>query len=159
VRALALQAAATERDLQISQLNQISDLDQISHLNDPDRLGHQQDDEPDGRMPMLICDDRPEVRQELSRVLRLRSQGEVVSVDDRTDLLNTYRAISPVQVMIGIHPGSTFGIDALDLLLENHPKSQPVVYGSRRDIELLARAYARGAGGLLLWETGTLHLR
>lgn len=148
MRAQAQQTAAIERDLQ------------ISHLHNPDyRLGRQQDDESDGRMPMLICDDRPKVRQELSRVLRLRSHGAVESVVDGTDLVSTYRAISPVQVMIGIHPGSTFGIDALDRLLENHPKSRPVVYGSRRDIALLARAYARGAGALLLWETETSQLR
>ena len=108
----------------------------------------------DGQLSVLICDDRADVRRELSRVFQLRSQGPVESVGDGGDLLDTYEAKSPVQVMIGVHPDSTFGVDALDLLLERHPTAQPVVYGSRRDIEFLARVYARGAAGLVLWEIG-----
>lgn len=109
---------------------------------------------PDGQVSVLICDDRADVRLELSRVFRLRSQGAVESIGDGGALLQAYGATSPVQIMIGVHPGSNFGIDALELLLAHHPEALPVVYGSRRNIELLARVYARGAAGLLLWEVG-----
>jgi DNA-binding NarL/FixJ family response regulator len=102
----------------------------------------------------LICDDRPDVRRELSQVFQLRSPGPVESVGAGSDLLSIYETRSPVQVMIGVHPGSTFGVDALDLLLAQHPTASPVVYGSRRDVEFLAGVYARGAAGLLLWEIG-----
>jgi DNA-binding NarL/FixJ family response regulator len=109
---------------------------------------------PAGQLSVLICDDRPDVRRELSRVFQLRSQGPVESVGAGSDLLQTYETRSPIQVMIGVHPGSTFGVDALDLLLARHPTASPVVYGSRRDVEFLASVYARGAAGLLLWEIG-----
>ncbi len=109
---------------------------------------------PAGQLSVLICDDRPDVRRELSRVFQLRSQGPVESVGAGSDLLSTYETMSPIQVMIGVHPGSTFGVDALDLLLAQHPTALPVVYGSRRDVDFLASVYARGAAGLLLWEIG-----
>ena len=109
---------------------------------------------PAGQLSVLICDDRPDVRRQLSLVFQLRSQGPVESVGDGSELLNSYEARSPIQVMIGVHPGSTFGVEALDLLLARHPTASPVVYGSRRDVEFLASVYARGAAGLLLWEIG-----
>ena len=109
---------------------------------------------PAGQLSVLICDDRPDVRRELSQVFQLRSPGPVESVGAGSDLLSIYETRSPVQVMIGVHPGSTFGVDALDLLLAQHPTASPVVYGSRRDVEYLAGVYARGAAGLLLWEIG-----
>jgi DNA-binding NarL/FixJ family response regulator len=135
-----LQTAATAGDRPVTQ---VSAIDQVSP---------QERAAVDDRMTMLVCDDRPEVRQQLSRILRHRSQGAVESVADGTDLLDAYAATAPAQVLIGVHGGSTFGSDALDLLLANHPASSPVIYGSRSDIDLLARVYARGAAGLLVWE-------
>jgi hypothetical protein len=55
-------------------------------------------------------------------------------------------------VLIAIHADTTAGIDAINLLLGLHPRANTVVYGSVTDVELLAAAYARGAGGLLVWE-------
>jgi DNA-binding NtrC family response regulator len=109
----------------------------------------------DCQLSVLICDDRVDVRQELSLAFQLRSQGPVESVGDNAALLDLYETRSPIQVMIGVHPGSTFGLDALVMLLARHPAALPVVYGARSDIELLASVYARGAAGLVLWEIGT----
>jgi CheY-like chemotaxis protein len=63
---------------------------------------------------VLICDDRPAVRQELSEALRSDSLDSIHEVSDGAAL--------------------------------------PIVIGSLADIDLLAAAYARGAGGLVLWE-------
>jgi hypothetical protein len=58
-------------------------------------------------------------------------------------------------VLIGVHSGTTIGTQAIDLLLAAHPDAAPIVIGSITDLDLLAGAYARGAGGLLLWEPET----
>jgi len=37
-------------------------------------------------------------------------------------------------------------------LLERHPAIAPIIVGSAAGIDLPAEAYARGGGGLMLWE-------
>jgi len=103
---------------------------------------------------VLVCDDRADVRRELSRIVGLRTPSAVHGVADGAALLNAYDATSTVQVMIGVHSGATVGPDAFGLLLGTHPTASPILFGSISDIDLLAGVYARGAGGLLLWELG-----
>ena len=55
-------------------------------------------------------------------------------------------------MLIAIHARSTVGNEALTMLLGRHPAVAPIIVGSAADIDLLAEAYARGAGGLMLWE-------
>ena len=103
---------------------------------------------------VLICDDRAAVRLELSKTLRLGASGPVLGVPDGDALLDAYENGARDQVLIGVHSGSTVGIHAVTLLLETHPDAAPFLFGSMNDIDLLADAYCRGAGGLLLWEPG-----
>ena len=103
---------------------------------------------------ILICDDRAAVRMELSKTLRLGATGSVLGVPDGNALLDAYRERARDQVLIGVHSRSTVGVQALVLLAETHPNSVPFLFGSLTDIDLLAAAYCRGAGGLLLWEPG-----
>jgi DNA-binding NarL/FixJ family response regulator len=101
---------------------------------------------------VLICDDRPAVRHELSEALRFDSLDSVHEVSDGAALLDAYEADAIDQVLVGVHSGSVVGTQAIDLLLATHPDAAPIVIGSLVDIDLLAAAYARGAAGLLLWE-------
>ena len=105
---------------------------------------------------VLICDDRPTVGRELSQTFRqfLPSIAPVRAhvVTDGFALVDAFEATPAGLVLIGIHAGTTAGIDAINLLLAIHPQARTVVYGSVTDVELLAVAYAQGAGGLLVWE-------
>jgi DNA-binding NarL/FixJ family response regulator len=104
---------------------------------------------------VLICDDRPDVRRELSQALRSGSRDLVHEVPDGNALLDAYEEGAD-QVLIGVHSGTTVGAQAVELLLAAHPDAAPIVIGSMADLDLLAGAYARGTGGLLLWEPETL---
>ena len=105
---------------------------------------------------ILLCDDRAEVRLELAKVLRGGSPDpvHVLALPDGSALLDAYNATVNHLVLIGIHSGTSIGIEATDLLLEMHPAAATIVFGSSADIDLLSVAYARGCTGLLLWETG-----
>jgi len=105
---------------------------------------------------VLICDDRPATGRELSQTFR-RFLPSIVPVSaqlvaDGFALVDAYQAAPADLVLIGIHTDSTAGIDAINLLLGLYPDAKTVVYGSVADVELLAAAYAQGAGGLLVWE-------
>ena len=78
----------------------------------------------------------------------------MLGVADGRDLVSAYEANPTAQILIGVHAGSTFGADAFDLLIGTHPTAPMIIFGSMKDIDLLARVYARGAIGLLLWELG-----
>ncbi len=108
------------------------------------------------RRSVLICDDRPGIRHELARALRFDSLDLVHEVPDAPTLLAAYEESAIDRVLIGVHSGTTIGTEAIDLLLAAHPDAAPIVIGSMIDLDLLAGAYARGAGGLLLWEPETL---
>lgn len=125
---------------------------------DPDRSGRRNAGPAaaalEGMRSMVICDDRVEVRRELSCLLRGRSQDSVVGVADGAALLDAYHEGPARQVLVGIHSASTVGREAINLLRGAHPTAAPVVFGALTDIDLLADAYVLGAGGLLLWESG-----
>jgi DNA-binding NarL/FixJ family response regulator len=105
---------------------------------------------------VLICDDRTDVRRGFAEQVgqpEFRSgPGEIVGVADGFALLQALEANPDASVLIAIHSESSIGIQALTMLLGRHPSAAPIIVGSAADIELLAEAYARGAGGLLLWE-------
>jgi DNA-binding NtrC family response regulator len=105
---------------------------------------------------VLICDDRPEVGRELSQTFRLYLPSiapvNAHLVADGFALVDAFESKPADLVLIGIHAGATAGIDAINLLLGIHPQARTVVYGSVADVEMLAAAYAQGAGGLLVWE-------
>jgi CheY-like chemotaxis protein len=104
---------------------------------------------------VLICDDRPAAGCELSQTFRqfLPSIAPVDAevVADGFALVDAFEATQADLVLIGIHAATSTGIEAINLLLGIHPQARTVVYGSVIDVELLAAAYAQGAGGLLVW--------
>jgi hypothetical protein len=80
------------------------------------------------RRSVLICDDRPDVRHELSQALRSDSRDPVHEVPDGTALLDSYEGGAD-QVLIGVHSGTTIGTEAVELLLATHPDAAPIVFG------------------------------
>jgi CheY-like chemotaxis protein len=105
---------------------------------------------------VLICDDRADVRRGLAEQVGqpefLAGPEDIAGVADGFALLQALEARPDAAVLIAIHAGSSTGIQALTMLLGRYPSATPIVVGSAADIVLVADAYARGAGGLLLWE-------
>jgi DNA-binding NarL/FixJ family response regulator len=107
---------------------------------------------------VLICDDRPNIRRALARQVGQPEfccpPVEIVAVTDGFALLAALEATPAAAVLIAIHAGSTVGDEAITMLQGRHPAVAPIIVGSVVDIDLLTQAYARGAGGLMLWEPG-----
>jgi DNA-binding NarL/FixJ family response regulator len=102
---------------------------------------------------VVICDDRPAVRQSLSEMLLpLPSLASIDSVTNGFALVDVCAGRAVDVVLIGVHDGNTTGEDAIGLLLGMAPASAVIVIGSANDIDLLAAAASRGARGLLLWD-------
>jgi CheY-like chemotaxis protein len=123
-------------------------------------LGHPSSRPVPGKSPqltsVLICDDRTDVRrgfaEQVGQPEFLSGHGEIVGVADGFALLQALEVKPDASVLIAIHSGSSTGIQALTMLLGRHSSAAPIIVGSAADIGLLADAFARGAGGLLLWE-------
>ena len=102
---------------------------------------------------VLICDDRPAARQGLAELLRpLPSLQETRCVSNGFAALDALAAEPVDLVLIGVHPASPTGQDAIGLVLGMHPSTVIIVVGSASDTDVLTPAYIRGARGMLLWE-------
>ncbi len=100
---------------------------------------------------VLICDDRPPVGRALAELLRpLPSLPAIRCVSDGFAVVDALAAEPVDLVLIGVHRASQIGPVAIDLVLGMHPSTVIVVVGSAGDIDVLARAYLRGARGMLL---------
>lgn len=102
---------------------------------------------------VLICDQRFNVRQALSR--RMTAMPLIVdigSVSDGFALLDAYAAKPHALVLIGIHRHDAHGPEAMSLLLSMHPNALVIAFGSSSDTGPLVEAVGRGARGLMLWE-------
>ncbi len=105
---------------------------------------------------VLICDDRPPVGAALAELLRpLPSLPSIRCVSDGFAVVDALAAEPVDLVLIGVHPASRIGPEAIGLVLGIHPSTVIIVVGSADDINVLAPAYVRGARGMLLWETPT----
>jgi len=101
---------------------------------------------------VLICDDRPTARQGLAELLRPLPSLEIRCVADGFAVVDALAAEGVDLVLIGVHPASDVGLQAVDLVLGMHPSTVVVVVGSVGDLDVVVPAYLRGAQGLLLWE-------
>jgi DNA-binding NarL/FixJ family response regulator len=105
---------------------------------------------------VLICDDRPAARRAVAELLRpLPSLPAIRCVSDAFAAVDALAAEPVDLVLIGVHPASRMGPQAIGLVLGMYPSTVIIVVGSADDIDVLAPAYARGARGMLLWETPT----
>ena len=102
---------------------------------------------------VLICDDRPSVRQCLLDMLGpLPALVDIEWVTDGFALVDAFTARPVDLVLIGIHRASNKGAEATTLLLGMHPTAVIIVFGAPTNIDVLAAAHARGARGLLPWD-------
>jgi len=109
-----------------------------------------------GRGPVtsvLICDDRPAVRLNLTDMLRpLPALLSITAVSDGFALVDAHHAEPADVILIGFHDlGDTAG-HAMSLILGMDPSAIVIMVGSVYDTELVVNAYVRGARGLLLWD-------
>ena len=102
---------------------------------------------------VLICDERPNARMLLARLLNAGTSVVTGAVPDAFTLVDAYTTRPADVVFIGQRRDSAGGADALDLLLGLHPAAAVIVFGSAHDAPLLAAALTRGARGLMLWDT------
>jgi DNA-binding NarL/FixJ family response regulator len=103
---------------------------------------------------VLICDERPNARVLLARLLTAGTSVTVTgAVPDAFTLVDAYTTRPADVVFIGVHSGTADGADALGLLLGLHPAATVIVFGSAHDAVLLTAALSRGARGLMLWDT------
>ena len=101
---------------------------------------------------VLICDDRPAMLHGLLNLLRpLPSLVDIAWVTDGFALVDAVAAQPVDLVLVGIHRTNAAGAEAVNLLLEMHPTSVIIVFGSISDIDILAAAFVNGARGMLPW--------
>jgi DNA-binding NarL/FixJ family response regulator len=109
-----------------------------------------------GRGPVasvLICDDRPEVRLNLTNMLRpLPALVSITGVSDGFALFDAHTAAPADLILIGFHKHGSGAEHAMSLILGMDPSAVVIIVGSVDDAELLVNAYVRGARGLLLWD-------
>ena len=102
---------------------------------------------------VLICDDRPWIRQGLIDMLRpMPALVDIVCVADGFGLVDAFSARPADLVLIGIHGANNSGVEAIGLLLGMYPTTVIVVFGSVTEIDVLAAAHVRGARGFLPWD-------
>ncbi len=104
---------------------------------------------------VLICDERPVARRELTTQLASgAAKCRVTAIGDGTRLIEEFCACPAGVVLIGVHRGDHAGTAAMDMLLDRHPGAHVIVYGGVHDSALLATAMTRGAHGLVIWDIG-----
>jgi DNA-binding NarL/FixJ family response regulator len=103
---------------------------------------------------VLICDARSLARRELTALLTSGpAPFRVTATLDAAGMIQHFGHTPADVVMIGVHPGSGFGL-TMTLLLDPYPAALVIVYGRAHDSVLLTSAVARGAHGVLIWDTG-----
>ncbi len=107
---------------------------------------------------VLICDDRPAVREVLAGLLAPGASVVAVGAGgDGSGVLDAFAARPAGLVLIGVHRGSSSGPELVDLLLGLYPWVAVIVFGGLADAAPLASAMGRGARGLMLWDAQHRH--
>jgi DNA-binding NarL/FixJ family response regulator len=107
---------------------------------------------------VLICDDRPAVREVLTGLLAPGASVVAVAAGGAgPGVLAAFAARPAGLVLIGVYRGSSSGPDAVDVLLGLYPWVAVIVFGGPADAALLVAAMARGARGLMLWDPQRRH--
>jgi len=102
---------------------------------------------------VLICDDRPKIRLNLTDMLRpLPALLRTTEVRDGFALVDAHHAEPADIILIGFHDLGGCAEQAMSLILGMDPSAVIIIVGSVDDAELLVNASIRGARGLLLWD-------
>ena len=104
---------------------------------------------------MLICDDRPVARRELTALLTAGGSAfRVIATGEPAAMIQEFGDTRADVVLIGMCKESAGGITSMTQLLDPHPSARVIVYGPARDTAVLTAAVAGGARGLMIWDTG-----
>jgi two-component system nitrate/nitrite response regulator NarL len=102
---------------------------------------------------LLVCDERPPVRQTLAELLAKGSSSLVVrTVANGAAAIDAFMARPADLVLIGVHDGNPTGLQAVDLLLGVHPAARVIAFGTPKDARLLIQAINQGVRGIMLWD-------
>lgn len=106
-----------------------------------------------GVTAVLICDDRRNVRDGLTRVMS--DVPGIVRIDCVThgDELLAWFSRQPVEiVLIGTQRAVATGVEVTRRLVSAHPEANVIVFGAPDDSSSIAAAIAGGARGYLRWD-------
>ena len=101
---------------------------------------------------VLICDDRVQVRDCLTRVMSRVSGVQRVELVDHSTLRDRYALARRDLVLVGTQRASTRGVDTIRSLFVGHPHANVIAVGSPEDVGAIAAAIAAGACGFLRWD-------
>jgi DNA-binding NarL/FixJ family response regulator len=102
---------------------------------------------------VLICDDQPNVRDELrGRLSGIPGVDRVVTCESGQQLLARYAQIDPDLVLVDVAMPLISGVETIRQLLRRHPDAHVLMLTGRTDRESAAAAIAAGARGFLAKE-------
>ena len=100
---------------------------------------------------VLICDERPECRDELIRVLSALPGIRGIDCVSHEHLPMRYAQLPADLVLVGVRCGTGDGATAMRRLLAAHPAANLLAFGSV-DTDSVASAMSAGARGFLRWQ-------
>ena len=102
---------------------------------------------------VLICDDRRQVRDGLTRVISRVTGVQRIELSEYGELVSRYARNRTDLVLVGTHRTAPMGLDAVRRLLLAQPRANVIAFGAPHDAANIAEAIAAGARGFLRWDT------
>jgi DNA-binding NarL/FixJ family response regulator len=102
---------------------------------------------------VLICDDRIDVREGLTRALDKATGLVAIEHVEPSDLLGRYPQLRIDLALVAVQPSHTGGVDTIRTLLAARPRTNVIAFGTPDDIATITAAIAAGASGFLRWDT------
>ncbi len=102
---------------------------------------------------VIICDDRRNVREGLTRVMTaVPGITRIDAVGSGEELLARYGRVPAGVVLIGTQRAVPSGVECTRRLVGAHPQANVIVFGAPDDSGSIAAAIAGGARGYLRWD-------
>lgn len=102
---------------------------------------------------VMICDDRRNVREGLTKVMTaVPGVTRIDTVGSGDELLARYGRNPAEVVLIGTQRAVSTGVEATRLLVGAHPQANVIVFGAPEDVRSISAAIAGGARGYLRWD-------
>ena len=102
---------------------------------------------------VLICDDRRQVRDGLTRVMSRVSGVQRIEHSEYGELLRRYSRHRMDLVLVGTHRAATMGVESIRQLVSAQPQANVIAFGAPHDVDNIAAAIASGARGFLRWDS------
>jgi DNA-binding NarL/FixJ family response regulator len=102
---------------------------------------------------VLICDDRRQVRDGLTRVMSRVSGVQRIEHSEYGELLSRYSRHRMDLVLVGTHRAATMGVESIRQLVAAQPQANVIAFGAPHDVDNIAAAIASGARGFLRWDS------